>query len=214
MADQRLHTQAAYIIGKLRVAGRASAECAFLQSCLKSDVVKTRGVALKALAQLGITDYRRECEWIATDAWDKLAKSKAETSKALAQPKKADERMMLRTYALESLRLIGDGGSIEALRDARNWRPDGTNDRARRVELMQLSYEVSEDVYWRVTGGLEGDFYDSAERPAKPQLGDRRCLSRRFPGLPSSMPSSASTRTARSAPSDPDGVGGLLSKEI
>jgi len=166
MADQRLHTQAAYIIGKLRVAGQASTECAFLQSCLKSDVVKTRGVALKALAQLGITDYRRECEWIATDAWDKLAKSKAETSKALAQPKKADERMMLRTYALESLRLIGDGESIEALRDARNWRSDGINDR-RGSQLMQLSYEVSEDVYWRVTGGREGDFYDSAERLSK-----------------------------------------------
>ena len=72
-------------------------------------------------------------------------------------------------YALESLRLIGDEGSIKALRDARNWRPDGGAADRSADQLMQLSYEVSEDVYWRVTGGREGDFYDPAERPSNPR---------------------------------------------
>jgi hypothetical protein len=29
---------------------------------------------------------------------------------------------------------------------------------------MQLSYAVSEDIYWRITGGLEGDFFEAVER--------------------------------------------------
>jgi hypothetical protein len=161
-----LHTQAAYMIGKLRVAEPASEEVRFLVSCLRSDSVKTRGVALKALAQLGITDYRRHCECIAADAWEKLAKSK-DLPQDILLPKKVDERSTLRNAALESLRLIGDEGSIKALREARNWRPDGSTTDRWGSQLMQLSYEVSEDVYWRVTGGCEGDFYDPAERPAE-----------------------------------------------
>jgi hypothetical protein len=161
-----LHAHAAYIIGKLRVAEPGSEEARFLVSCLKSDMVKTRGVALKSLAQLGVTAYRPHCEWIATDAWDKLAKAKG-LSQDILLPKKAEERTMLRTYALESLRLIGDEGSIQALRGARTWRADGSAADRRGSQLMQLSYEVSEDVYWRITGGREGDFYDAPERQAK-----------------------------------------------
>jgi hypothetical protein len=163
-----LHTHAAYIIGKLRIAERKSAEVAFLVSCLKADAVKTRGVALKSLAQLGLTQYRRHCEWIATDGWSTLAKSK-ELPQDILLPKKADERSLLRGYALESLRLIGDESSITALRDARTGRPDGTAADLHGGYLVQLSYEVSEDIYWRVTGGREGDFYDPAERQSKPR---------------------------------------------
>ena len=48
-----LHVQAAYMIGRLRVATPGSDEEAFLIECLGSPDVMTRGVALKALAQLG-----------------------------------------------------------------------------------------------------------------------------------------------------------------
>jgi hypothetical protein len=163
-----LHMQAAYIIGKLRVAGPTSEEARFLVSCLKSDTVQTRGVALKSLAQLGVTTYRRHCEWIATNAWEKLAKAK-DLPQDILLPRKADERALLRTYALESLRLIGDEGSIKVLRDARNWRPDRSAADRGGSELMQLSYEVSEDVYWRVSGGREGDFYDPMEHQPRPR---------------------------------------------
>src|SRR5262249_32152462 len=57
-----LHMQAAYMIGKLRVATRDSEEAKFLVSCLASSNVKTRGLALKSLAELGIEDYRELCD--------------------------------------------------------------------------------------------------------------------------------------------------------
>ena len=75
----------------------------------------------------------------------------------------------MRPYAIESLRLIGTQQSLVALREARNWRPDGTANDRDASALIQLSYEVSEDLYWRLTGGSEGDVFDPADRPAKPR---------------------------------------------
>ena len=49
-------------------------------------------------------------------------------------------------------------------REARNWRPEGGASDREATNLMQLSYAVSEDIYWRITGGLEGDFFEAAER--------------------------------------------------
>jgi CHAT domain-containing protein len=154
-----LHVQAAYMIGRLRVAAPGSEEQAFLVECLKSSDVLTRGVALKALAQLGHGDYRELCELIAKDAWKEVAKSKV-----LAVPSKAADRMQLRVCALESLRVIGTGSSLVALREARNWRPEGGASDRDATNLTQLSYAVSEDIYWRITGGLEGDFFEAAEQ--------------------------------------------------
>ena len=119
----------------------------------------TRGVALKALAQLGLGDYRELCELIAKDAWEEVAKYKV-----LTVPSKAADRMQLRVCALESLRVIGTGPSLVALREARNWRPEGGAGDRDATNLMQLSYAVSEDIYWRITGGLEGDFFEAAEQ--------------------------------------------------
>ena len=154
-----LHLQAAYMIGRLRVAAPGSEEEAFLIQCLQSPDVMTRGVALKALAQLGHGAYRELCELIVKEAWKQVAKSKA-----LTVPNKPADRMELRVYALESLRLIGTEASLAALREARNWRPEGGASDREATHLMQLSYAVSEDIYWRITGGLEGDFFEAAER--------------------------------------------------
>jgi hypothetical protein len=154
-----LHVHAAYMIGRLRVATPGSDEEAFLIECLGSPDVMTRGVALKALAQLGHGAYRELCELIAKDAWKQVAKLKI-----LTVPAKPADRMQLRVYALESLRLIGTEASLDALREARNWRPEGGASDREATNLMQLSYAVSEDIYWRITGGLEGDFFEAAER--------------------------------------------------
>jgi hypothetical protein len=154
-----LHLQAAYMIGRLRVAAPGSEEEAFLVECLQSPDVLTRGVALKALAQLGHGDYRELCELIVKDAWKQVAKSKA-----LTVPNKSADRMQLRAFALESLRLIGTKESLVALREARTWRPEGGASDREATHLMQLSYAVSEDIYWRITGGLEGDYFEAAER--------------------------------------------------
>jgi hypothetical protein len=154
-----LHVQAAYMIGRLRVATPGSDEEAFLIESLQSADVMTCGVALKALAQLGHAAYRELCELIAKDAWKQVAKLKI-----LRVPAKPADRMQLRVYALESLRLIGTEASLDALREARNWRPEGGASDREATTLMQLSYAVSEDIYWRITGGLEGDFFEAAER--------------------------------------------------
>ena len=45
--------------------------------CLQSPDVMTRGVALKALAQLGHCAYRELCELIVKDAWKQVAKSRS-----------------------------------------------------------------------------------------------------------------------------------------
>jgi hypothetical protein len=159
-----LHAHAAYMIGKLRVATAGSEEAAFLVSCLQSPDVQTRGVALKALAQLGRGEYRELCECIARDAWNRVVRHKS-----FAVPRKPADRISLRVHALESLRLIGTEESLIALRQARNWRPEGTAGDRDASELLQLSYEVSEDIYWRLTGGLEGDFYEPTEHEGKLQ---------------------------------------------
>ena len=66
---------------------------------------------------------------------------------------------------------------------------------------MQLSYEVSEDIYWRVTGGLEGDFYEP-RRAADSSHARRTTHAIRDDSRhqTSSTRCSASTRTAGSAP--------------
>ena len=56
-------------------------------------------------------------------------------------------------HALESLRLLGDAESLEVLRKARKSEAWQASTDARQADLTQLSYEVSEDVYWRVRGG-------------------------------------------------------------
>ena len=154
-----LHVQAAYMIGRLRLAAPGSEEAEFLVECLRSPDVLTRGVALKSLAQLGHSAYRELCELIAKDDWKQAAKSKT-----LLVPNKAADRMQLRVSAMESLRLIGTEASLVALREARNWRPEGGASDRDATNLMQLSYAVSEDIYWRITGGLEGDFFEAVER--------------------------------------------------
>jgi hypothetical protein len=153
-ANPALHAQAAYMIGRLRVATRGSEDARFLVSCLSSPDVTTRGLALKSLAQLGIDDFREVCECITRNTWGRAAK--------------CGERAALRVYALESLRLIGNEDSLAAIREARNWRPQTGAADPEMHQLLQLSYEVSEDIYWRLTGGLEGDFYDPTERRARP----------------------------------------------
>jgi hypothetical protein len=158
-ANPALHMQAAYMIGRLRVATRGDVDVQFLVSCLSSPNVTTRGIALKSLAQLGINDYREVCECITRNTWGRAAKCSE-----LVVPRKAGERAALRVYALESLRLIGNENSLAAIREARNWRPQSGATDPETNQLLQLSYEVSEDIYWRLTGGLEGDFYEPTDR--------------------------------------------------
>jgi hypothetical protein len=140
-----LHAQAASMIGRLRVAVADSEEKRFLEACLTSPEPSTRGMALRALAQLGDTSCRDLSHWILLEEWTK-AKPR------LGVVRKAD-RPGLRFYALESLRLLGDAESLDVLRKARKSEAWQASTDLRQADLTQLSYEVSEDVYWRVRGG-------------------------------------------------------------
>lgn len=158
--NSALHTPAAYIIGRLRIATPESEEAQFLNNCLRSSDAKTQGVALRSLAQLGDTRYRDLCEWVVTGRG-------TSPNREIPIPKKSKDRNLLRYYALESLRLIGTEATIEALRAARSWSADETAD-PQAIDLSQLSYQVTEDIYWRLTGGMEGDSY---EPPSSPKIG-------------------------------------------
>ena len=130
------------MIGRLRVATPESTEVRFLNDCLTSASPQTRGVALRALAQLGDDSRRELCQAIVTGDWDQVT--------AAIGPVKPHDHGALRYNALESLRLIGDKESLEVLRRARLLGSRSGAYDTREGELMQLSYEVSEDVYWRV----------------------------------------------------------------
>jgi hypothetical protein len=64
---------------------------------------------------------------------------------------------VLHRAALETLRDVGDAGSIEVVRRARSRNPGDH-------ELRQLSFQVAEEMYWRLTGGLDSETYSSEPR--------------------------------------------------
>ena len=147
-------------------------------------------MALRALAQLGDDSRRELCQAIVTGDWDQVA--------AAIGPVKPHDQGALRYNALESLRLIGDKESLEVLRRARLLGSRSGAYDTREGELMQLSYEVSEDVYWRVRDGV------ALGRAARTQIaaheGERRCHSETIPDTTTSTRCSASMPTAANAP--------------
>ena len=65
-----------------------------------------------------------------------------------------EDRNRLQNAAMESLREIGTAESIVALRAARQQAAGMT------ITLRQLSFDVAEDIYWRLTGGLSRESFD------------------------------------------------------
>ena len=66
-----------------------------------------------------------------------------------------EDKSRLQNAAMESLRVIGNDKSIEALRIARRKAVGMT------MTLRQLSFDVAEDIYWRQTGGMSGESFDA-----------------------------------------------------
>ncbi|HTF67380.1 MAG TPA: hypothetical protein VK638_32340, partial [Edaphobacter sp.] len=151
-ANPGLQPQAAYLVGKLRIAVAGDSEITFLKECLNSPSANTQGMALRALAQLGSDSHRELCETIACGQWEQL-----ERDRAFRIPKAANDKITLSFFALQGLRFIGTQASLDRLREARivSVAP-GAEECA--ADLNQLSYEISEDIFWRISGGLEGDF--------------------------------------------------------
>lgn len=152
-----LMSPCAYLIGKLGIAGEQSREAKFLRDCIAGEDVRTQGMALRALAQLGIENYRHLCELIASEQW-----VEAESTSNIHMPTEKQSQTTLIFYAIESLRLIGNESSIEELRKIRLGRCRRLPKDHQPDYLIELNFEVSEDIYWRITKGMEGDSYGPA----------------------------------------------------
>jgi len=65
----------------------------------------------------------------------------------------------LSNASFESLRSVGDLTSVEALRKARQ-------SPSMSITLRQLSFDVAEEIYWQITGGLSRETFAPTGRPA------------------------------------------------
>jgi len=140
-----------YLIGWLGMATERSKERDYLEKCLAEGIPAVRARALRALAALRVESKRTLCESILKDDWTKVGQELNLPPEKIAE----EDRNRLRNAAMESLRDIGNEESIEALREARQQAVGMT------ITLRQLSFDVAEEIYWRLTGGLAGESFNS-----------------------------------------------------
>jgi hypothetical protein len=143
-----------YLIGWLGMAAEGSKEREYLEKCLAEGIPAVRARALRALAALRVESKRTLCESIVTDEWTKVGQELNLPPEEIAE----EDRNRLRNAAMESLRDIGNKESIKALREARQQAVSMT------ITLRQLSFDVAEDIYWRLTGGLSEESFDPRKR--------------------------------------------------
>jgi hypothetical protein len=91
------------------------------------------------------------CQDIISENWDGVGQSKHIGLQD--KPREADARR-LQQAALEVLRDIGDESSLDIVRGARKLGMD--------TVLYQLSFQVAEEIYWRLTGGLARESFPTA----------------------------------------------------
>jgi hypothetical protein len=143
--------QTCYLIEKANLANSAARE--YLSRCLLEESPSLQGHALRAFGKLQDNSVeawlRPLCEFIV--AGGEEAPPPDRIRLPVGQPPDAG----LMRFAMETLRTIGDGGSIDKLRRGRS-KLTGAN------ELRPLSFEVAEQIYWRITGGLTRETYTSA----------------------------------------------------
>lgn len=165
----------AYMIGRLGVASLDGPEIRFLRRCLLEGDPYVQSRALRSYATIlsqqretpgsaqAILEVRTLCHDLVAGDFTRAGKRDCIH---LAQGFSAAGRWQLRYQAFESLRSIGDGSSVEVLRQMRTKCASfGDKERFRYgLSLSQLSFEIGEEIYWRLTGGLAGETY----RPLSP----------------------------------------------
>ena len=142
-----------YLIGWLGMATEGSKEREYLEKCLAQGIPAVQARALRALGSLRADSKRTLCESVVAGDWVKVRQGMNLPLEIVD-----DDRNRLQNAAMESLREIGNTESIEALRAARQ-RAGGMT-----ITLRQLSFDVAEDIYWRLTGGLSGESFDPRKR--------------------------------------------------
>jgi HEAT repeat protein len=170
LLDQPLWaTYLAYLIGRLGIASYDSEECKFLRRCLRSDDRRLQGRALRSYAALlalqgeeasstrDLDELRGLCHELVQGKF--LAASKRQLIHVTYPLGKA-ERSQLQYQGLEALRSIGNETSIDVLRDVqrRYEAPKGARGK-QKFDVNRLSFEIAEEIYWRLTGGLSAETY-------------------------------------------------------
>ena len=140
-----------YLIGWLGLATEGSAQLEYLEQCLAHGIPAVQARALRALGSLRVESTRPLCESVLAADWPEAGRQGMNLPSKIQE----EDRNRLQSAAMESLREIGNAGSIDALRAARQ-RAIGMT-----ITLRQLSFDVAEDIYWRLTGGLSGEVFDS-----------------------------------------------------
>jgi hypothetical protein len=147
--DARLrHQHLCYLIRKTNFASCKARE--FLARCLLSGSIAEQAGALRAfgnLQDLAVESWLRELsELILSRELGKI-----DPSRMKADPKSLTNPMLQRS-AIETLRDVGDQGSLEVLRKARTHHLNDS-------ELTLLSFQVAEEIGWRLTGCLDYESY-------------------------------------------------------
>jgi HEAT repeat protein len=179
LAEPNLAPYLAYLIGRLGIATAGGAEIEFLRRSLQSDNGTLQGRALRSYAALlaaqgaaapavDVEALRDVCHGLVLDDFTAAA---APALIHVPSGDRAEARWQLRYQALEALRSIGDQGSLDVLRAARR----RSESRSAPVEapdprtrpggepggdlLPRQSFEIAEEIYWRLTGGLSAETY-------------------------------------------------------
>jgi hypothetical protein len=144
-----------YLIGRTGMAGEYPKLREYLDQCIRTGAPAVQARAIRALGELKDPGVKPLCEAIALEDWQK---AKELGLKVPASPDPED-LSRLSNASFESLRSVGDLTSVEALRKARQ-SPSMT------ITLRQLSFDVAEEIYWQITGGLSRETFDPTGRPA------------------------------------------------
>jgi hypothetical protein len=152
--EPRLHQfvdpRVPYLIGRLGMAVEGSPQRDYLEQCLVQGIPAVQARALRALGALRADAKRPLCESVVAADWAEVRRQGVNLPPEIAE----EDRNRLQNAAMESLREIGNADSIAALRAARQQAVGMT------ITLRQLSFDVAEDIYWRLTGGLSRDSFD------------------------------------------------------
>jgi hypothetical protein len=149
--EPRLHQftdpRVPYLIGWLGMAAEGTRQLEYLEQCLVHGILAVQARALRALGSLRNDGKRALCESVVAANWAEVRRQGMNLPGEISE----EDCNRLQIAAMESLREIGDLESIAALRTARQQAVGMT------ITLRQLSFDVAEDIYWRLTGGLSAD---------------------------------------------------------
>ena len=136
LLSQEPDSRVVYMINKVGRPENDTAE--YLARCLASAKPRVIGRTIRTLADQGDPAMKEPCELIVRADWAAL---RATGRVTLADDPNWDDSQSLQHAALEGLRTVGDGKTIEVLQKA--WLKLSP-------PLSQLSYDIVESIYWRL----------------------------------------------------------------